>query len=49
MMNYMASCGGNNCSNFDASTAQWFKISQDGKSTNGSWVQADTVCKYIAA
>ncbi|KIY72052.1 lytic polysaccharide monooxygenase [Cylindrobasidium torrendii FP15055 ss-10] len=36
-MNYMADCGGD-CSDFDASSARWFKISQE-KGDNGQWMQ----------
>ena len=37
---YLASCGNVPCDKFDASGAQWFKISQVGKGTNNhGWVQ----------
>lgn len=39
-MNYMASCGSNDCSSFDASKAQWFKIEEAGIGSNGQWAQA---------
>ena len=39
-MNYMASCGSNDCSTFDASTAKWFKIEQSGQNDDGTWAQA---------
>ncbi|KAF9646051.1 hypothetical protein BDM02DRAFT_3119271 [Thelephora ganbajun] len=37
---YLASCGSVPCDKFDASNAQWFKISEVGK-RNGGWVQQD--------
>jgi len=40
IINYMASCGSNDCSNFDASTAKWFKIEQSGVQPDGTWAQA---------
>jgi hypothetical protein len=40
IMNYMASCGGNDCSQFDASKAEWFKIEQSGVQSDGTWEQA---------
>jgi len=36
---YMASCGNADCSKFDASNAEWFKIGEVGK-VNGVWAQA---------
>ena len=43
MVEYMASCGGDDCSKFDASKAKWFKISQVGRKNGGKgdWAQAD--------
>lgn len=43
MVEYMASCGGDDCSKFDASNAKWFKISQVGRKNGGKgdWAQAD--------
>ena len=42
IINYMASCGSNDCSSFDPSNAQWFKIDEAGKKSDGSgWVQAE--------
>ncbi|EKM51119.1 glycoside hydrolase family 61 protein [Phanerochaete carnosa HHB-10118-sp] len=40
IINYMASCGGNDCSQFDASKAEWFKIEQSGVQSDGTWEQA---------
>lgn len=37
---YLASCGSTSCDKFDASNAQWFKISEVGKTNNG-WAQQD--------
>lgn len=42
MLTYMASCGSTTCDKFDASGAQWFKVDQVGKKSDGSaWVQQD--------
>ncbi|OJT10798.1 Endoglucanase-7 [Trametes pubescens] len=42
MLTYMASCGSTTCDKFDASGAQWFKVDQAGKKSDGStWVQQD--------
>ncbi|KAI0370656.1 hypothetical protein BV20DRAFT_966145 [Pilatotrama ljubarskyi] len=42
MLTYMASCGITTCDKFDASGAQWFKVDQAGKKSDGStWVQKD--------
>ena len=30
IMTYMASCGGNSCSDFDSTKAEWFKVGQAG-------------------
>ena len=46
-MNYMAPCGSDDCSTFDASTAQWFKISEAGQDSTGKWVQGDVLCTSI--
>ena len=38
----MASCGDTTCDKFDASNAQWFKVDEVGKKSDGSaWVQQD--------
>ncbi|KAJ7134622.1 glycosyl hydrolase family 61-domain-containing protein [Mycena epipterygia] len=39
MLTYLASCGSEPCSQFDASQAMWFKIQQSGRDASG-WVQA---------
>jgi len=42
LMNYLASCGDTTCDKFDSQNAQWFKISQVGRQSNGGdWVQQD--------
>ncbi|RPD53086.1 hypothetical protein L226DRAFT_473662 [Lentinus tigrinus ALCF2SS1-7] len=42
MLTYMASCGDTTCDKFDASNAQWFKVDEVGKKSDGSaWVQQD--------
>ncbi|KAI0716126.1 glycosyl hydrolase family 61-domain-containing protein [Cerioporus squamosus] len=41
LMTYMAACGSSGCDKLAASDAQWFKIDQAGKKSNGDWVQAD--------
>ena len=38
---YLASCGSVSCDKFDASNAQWFKITEVGKRSGGGWVQQD--------
>ncbi|KAI0643271.1 glycosyl hydrolase family 61-domain-containing protein [Trametes meyenii] len=44
MMTYMASCGDTTCDKFDASGAQWFKVDEAGKKSDGStWVQQDVM------
>jgi hypothetical protein len=40
IINYMAKCDGN-CASFNPANAKWFKVSQDGRKSDGSWVQAD--------
>ncbi|KAH9913138.1 glycosyl hydrolase family 61-domain-containing protein [Epithele typhae] len=41
-MTYMASCGDVTCDKFNSTDAQWFKIDQVGKKSDGTtWVQAD--------
>lgn len=42
---YLASCGPVSCDEFDASNAQWFKITQVGK-RDGGWVQQDQ-CMFM--
>lgn len=39
-MNYMAACGGNDCSTFNGSSAEFFKIEQSGQNADGTWAQA---------
>ncbi|OBZ72745.1 Cellulose-growth-specific protein [Grifola frondosa] len=39
LMTYMASCGSTTCDQFDAANAQWFKIAEVGKDSNGTWAQ----------
>ncbi|KAH9847102.1 glycosyl hydrolase family 61-domain-containing protein [Lenzites betulinus] len=42
MLTYMAACEGTTCDKFNASGAQWFKVDQVGKKSDGStWVQQD--------
>ncbi|THG94969.1 hypothetical protein EW026_g6601 [Hermanssonia centrifuga] len=42
LMTYMAACTGTTCDQFNASQAQWFKIDEAGKESDGStWVQAN--------
>jgi hypothetical protein len=43
---YLASCGSVSCDKFDASNAQWFKISEVGK-RDGGWAQQDQ-CKLLS-
>lgn len=40
IMNYMAACGGNDCSTFNGSSAEFFKIEQSGQNADGTWAQA---------
>ncbi|KAJ6559194.1 glycosyl hydrolase family 61-domain-containing protein [Mycena vulgaris] len=40
MLTYLASCGSETCSQFDASQAMWFKIQQSGRDSSGKWAQA---------
>ncbi|KAJ7622124.1 glycoside hydrolase, partial [Roridomyces roridus] len=40
MMTYLASCGSGSCTDFDASEAKWFKISEQGQDASGAWAQA---------
>jgi hypothetical protein len=40
MFVYLASCGSQKCSEFDASNAKWFKIAQSGQKSDGTWGQA---------
>ena len=42
-MTYMASCGSTTCDKFDVTKAEWFKISEDGRKSDGSgdWIQMD--------
>ncbi|GJE95949.1 glycoside hydrolase family 61 protein [Phanerochaete sordida] len=40
IINYMASCGSDDCSTFDASQAKWFKIEESGIQSDGTWEQA---------
>ncbi|CCL99937.1 uncharacterized protein FIBRA_01962 [Fibroporia radiculosa] len=41
LMTYMASCGSVSCSEFNGSTAEWFKIDEIGMKGQNSWYQAD--------
>jgi len=41
ILTYMASCGNTTCDKFDPINAQWFKIQQDGRKSNGDWHQVD--------
>ncbi|KAF9522676.1 glycosyl hydrolase family 61-domain-containing protein [Crepidotus variabilis] len=41
MLTYMASCGSVPCSQFDSAQASWFKIDEQGRKPDGTWVQAD--------
>ena len=43
---YLASCGSASCDNFDASNAQWFKITEVGKRDVG-WVQQDQCMRFF--
>lgn len=40
----MASCGDEDCNEFDSTKAKWFKIDQQGQVSDGSntWVQKET-------
>ncbi|KAJ7038370.1 glycoside hydrolase family 61 protein [Mycena alexandri] len=43
MLTYMTSCGATDCSTFNSSNAQWFKIAQVGRipgDSQGTWFQA---------
>ena len=46
MLTYLASCGSTPCSQFDSTTAKWFKIDQVGQKPDGTWVQADFSMSY---
>ncbi|OCH91552.1 hypothetical protein OBBRIDRAFT_519691 [Obba rivulosa] len=39
LMTYMAECEGTTCDKYHATDAKWFKISEVGKQSNGTWVQ----------
>ncbi|KAK7005670.1 glycosyl hydrolase family 61-domain-containing protein [Favolaschia claudopus] len=39
MLTYMASCGATDCTTFNSSNAKWFKIAQDGRDSQGNWLQ----------
>jgi len=41
MMTYMASCGEQTCDKFDSTQAKWFKIGEEGKKADGTWLQND--------
>jgi hypothetical protein len=41
MMTYMASCGEQTCDKFDSTKAKWFKIGEEGKKADGTWLQND--------
>jgi len=40
LMWYMTPCGSTPCSQYNSSSAKWFKINQIGTFPNGTWVQA---------
>lgn len=40
IMTYMASCGDTPCNQYNGSDAQWFKISQLGQQSDGTWYQS---------
>ncbi|KAF7760303.1 CAZyme family AA9 [Agaricus bisporus var. burnettii] len=44
LITYMASCGDEDCNEFDSTKAKWFKIDQQGQVSDGSntWVQKET-------
>jgi len=41
LMNYMAACTNNDCSTFDGTKGKWFKVQQDGRESNGDWLQVE--------
>ncbi|KAL0959216.1 hypothetical protein HGRIS_014495 [Hohenbuehelia grisea] len=41
MITYLGSCGSTTADKCDSTKVKWFKIHQDGKKSNGQWVQAD--------
>jgi len=41
LLTYLTSCGSTPCSQFDSTTAQWFKINQVGQNPDGTWAQAN--------
>jgi hypothetical protein len=41
IMTYMASCGGNSCTDFDASNAKWFKVGQAGYTDPSATIAKD--------
>jgi len=41
LMNYMAPCDNGDCSTFDGTKGQWFKVQQDGRKPDGDWLQVD--------
>ncbi|TFK65942.1 hypothetical protein BDN72DRAFT_844925 [Pluteus cervinus] len=43
MLTYMASCGDAPCSQFDSTTAKWFKIQEVGRRADGLWTQKDVM------
>ena len=47
LMTYMASCGDTTCDKFDSLDAQWFKIDEAGKKSDGTtWIQQD-ISEYL--
>jgi len=41
ILNYMTPCGEQGCASFDPANAKWFKISEQGRTSSGDWVQQD--------
>jgi len=41
LMNYLTSCGNTTCDQYDPQDSEWFKISEIGTQSNGSWVQQE--------
>jgi hypothetical protein len=41
VMTYMAPCGASGCASFNSSNAEFFKISELGQMSNGSWYMSD--------
>ncbi|KAF8210960.1 glycosyl hydrolase family 61-domain-containing protein [Mycena galopus ATCC 62051] len=47
MITYMAGCGAQKCTEFNASDAKWFKIDQQGQEADGTWAQAKLAGSYL--